>query len=177
MNGGGGNDTHSDMAHLGPALVRAAALAQGVSRLDVMTNEHDTQQTRDHIARVQQLLTVLINDLEERAAMHDASKLLPPERDAFASIGHAAYGSPEYEANLIKLGPALEHHYACNSHHPQHYADGIDGMTLMDIVEMFADWKAASERHPANTFLGRKRAGLCNQLYRIFQNTAKELGW
>jgi hypothetical protein len=44
----------------------------------------------------------------------------------------------------------LAHHYAANSHHPEHYKEGIAGMDLFDLVEMFCDWKASAERNPAD---------------------------
>jgi len=44
------------------------------------------------------------------------------------------------------MKPALEHHYALYRHHPEHFQNGIDDMNLIDLVEMFADWKASSER-------------------------------
>ena len=44
--------------------------------------------------------------------------------------------------------PGLQHHYRHNAHHPEHYEDGVAGMDLLDLVEMFCDWKAASERNP-----------------------------
>ena len=47
-------------------------------------------------------------------------------------------------ANRTKDG--IEHHYAVNSHHPEHYEAGIAGMSLFDLIEMLVDWKAASER-------------------------------
>ena len=60
-----------------------------------------------------------------------------------------AYGTPEYEAVLERAGPALEHHYRRNSHHPEHYGPaGVAGMDLFDLVEMVCDWMAAAERNP-----------------------------
>lgn len=48
---------------------------------------------------------------------------------------------------LAEIKPALEHHYANNTHHPEFYPDGIRGMSLLDLVEMLCDWKAATLRH------------------------------
>jgi hypothetical protein len=46
------------------------------------------------------------------------------------------------------MGDGLMHHDAHNRHHPEFFGeDGVDGMTLVDVIEMLADWKAASERH------------------------------
>ena len=46
-----------------------------------------------------------------------------------------------------KFKPAIDHHYANNRHHPEHWPNGINDMTLMDLIEMLADWKAATARN------------------------------
>jgi len=89
--------------------------------------------------------------IEDRARNHDNSKREWPERPIFARIdaklSGLTYGSDEYEDALEFLGPALDHHYAANSHHPEFYEEGIEGMTLLDLGEMACDWAAALERH------------------------------
>lgn len=89
--------------------------------------------------------------LEDRAQNHDNSKREWPERPIFARtdarLKNLTYGSEEYEEALGFLGPALEHHYAANPHHPEFYDDGIRGMNLLDLGEMACDWAAAIERH------------------------------
>jgi len=77
---------------------------------------------------------------------------------------------------------ALKHHYENNSHHPEHYPNGINGMSLLDLIEMLADWKAAGMRHADGDMqksleINKKRFGMSDQLAEIFQNTIKELGW
>jgi len=76
----------------------------------------------------------------------------------------------------------LAHHYAHNRHHPEHFPDGINGMTLMDLVEMLADWKAATERHDDGSLarslgIQQDRFGITHQLAQILTNTAEHLGW
>jgi hypothetical protein len=74
----------------------------------------------------------------------------------------------------------LEHHYARNSHHPEHYPDGVNGMDLFDIMEMFIDWKAASERGEASSMglnAAAKKYHVGPQLLAIMKNTAIRLGW
>lgn len=86
--------------------------------------------TLAHIDRVQTLIQTAINNLAARATKHDLSKLEEPEKSAFdtctAKLKAMAYGSAEYKAALAEMKPALDHHYAANSHHPEHYrkADG-----------------------------------------------------
>lgn len=143
-------------------------------------------QTWEHINQVQRFMGDAVRNLQERALVHDQSKLRPPEVAIFTEytpkLKDSTYGSDEYKGFLQAMRPALEHHYANNSHHPEHYPNGINGMTLLDLVEMLADWKAATMRH-ANGDLGRslvinrERFGMSEQLAQILENTARELGW
>ena len=90
------------------------------------------------------------------------------------------YGSDEYNQSLAELKPALEHHYQNNSHHPEHYENGINGMDLFDLVEMFFDWKCSAERHDTgNVFdsikINQTKHQMSEQLVSIFLNTARNL--
>lgn len=143
--------------------------------------------TLTHIKRVSELLGFCSIELTDRAAAHDASKLQEPEKSAFDTctlkLKAIQYGTPEYQAALAELKPALDHHYKNNSHHPEFYQDGIDGMDLFDILEMFVDWKAATERMAGggNIYksieINAKRFNMSPQLVNIFTNTAKNMGW
>jgi hypothetical protein len=141
--------------------------------------------TLRHIRRVNALLLDLATKLLERAAAHDESKLEAPEKAMFDEftplLRTLTYGSPEYDAARAAMGEALRHHYAHNSHHPEHYAAGINGMSLLDLVEMLVDWKAAGERHADGDMaksleINRSRFGEAD-LWLILQNTAREMGW
>ncbi len=73
---------------------------------------------------------------------------------------------------------ALDNHYALNSHHPEHYNNGINDMDIIDLLEMFCDWKAASERHANGDIyesikINKKRFNISDQLEQILINTAK----
>ena len=143
--------------------------------------------TNKHIERVRELLNDAAARLNVRGFHHDMSKRKDIELEPLARMqmvinrhGQAPYGSEEYKARTAMLGPMLEHHYANNSHHPEHYEDGVDGMDLFDVVEMFFDWKAASERgeEPAmNIKTACEKYRVSPQLERIFQNTADNLGF
>lgn len=146
-------------------------------------SRHDTL---PHIARVQELMAELCERLALRAELHDASKLVEPEKSAFDAHApersRCVYGSEKYNGHLAELQAALVHHYAHNSHHPEHYRDGVDGMSLLDLIEMFCDWKAASEKHRNGSLarsiqINRERFQLSEQLLRVFENTRRELGW
>lgn len=76
----------------------------------------------------------------------------------------------------------MQHHYTHNSHHPEHFANGVSGMSLLDVMEMFCDWKAASEQHKNGSIersihINRERFGFSEQLASILENTWRELGW
>lgn len=145
--------------------------------------EYDsTIDTLKHIKRVSDLLMLAAGELLCRAACHDNSKLEDPEKALFdkltPKLSDSTYGSEQYKAFLEELKPALDHHYAHNSHHPEHYSDGVEGMDLFDLIEMFFDWKAASERHKDGDIfrsieINKDRFELSPQLVRILQNTAK----
>jgi hypothetical protein len=142
--------------------------------------------TQHHIRRVQTVLDTFARRLHDRGVAHDRSKLENPEKAAFdrlrPRLKRVTYGSPEYMASLGQLSDALAHHYAHNAHHPEHFADGIRGMSLLDIVEMLMDWKAASERHADGDIdmsiaKNQVRFGYSDELRAILRNTACELGW
>jgi Family of unknown function (DUF5662) len=109
------------------------------------------RETLEHIQNVRNLLNIIIKGLLNRGADHDQSKLHPPEVAQFAEhndkLHGLTFGSPEYDANKVLLKTALDHHYAVNRHHPQHFPNGINGMNILDLVEMFCDWKAGTMRH------------------------------
>jgi len=145
-----------------------------------------THDTMAHIARVRAYLGHIINNLAQRGMAHDQSKLFAPEKALFDTVSpllsSMTYGSEEYKSALERLRPALAHHYAANTHHPEHYADGIAGMSLLDLVEMLADWKAATERHNDGDLaqslrINQERFGITRQLASVLENTARELGW
>lgn len=143
--------------------------------------------TLAHIQRVKDLLTSCISKLERRSYNHDLSKLEEPEKSCFdectIKLKSIPYGSDEYKAALAELKPALDHHYAANSHHPEHYANGVDGMSLFDALEMLMDWKAATERMKGGGDIHRSleintsRFKLSPQFVSILANTIKEMEW
>jgi len=149
----------------------------------VYDSKKDTQY---HIAEVQRNLLEIIMLLGARARFHDASKLEPPEREMYdeftPKLRALTYGSDEYKQCLKEMGHALQHHYESNSHHPEHFANGINGMSLLDLIEMLADWAAAVLRHDdgdlmESVIINADRFGMSDQLVQVLWNTVKELGW
>lgn len=149
-----------------------------------MTEKYDSRlDTLLHIGNVRGKIFKVIGDLLERAQLHDASKLESPEveyYDEFSpKLRTVEYGSDEYKEMLKQMQPGIDHHYSMNSHHPEFYVDGINGMNLVDMIEMLCDWKAAGERHkdkPTDIFksidINAERFSISPQLVQILKNTA-----
>lgn len=138
--------------------------------------------TKDHIEEVGKQLSTIIHALSLRAVYHDSSKLREPEYHGFKEctekLAAMTYGSEEYQKQLIEMQPFLDHHYDYNHHHPECFDEGIRKMNLIDIVEMFCDWQAATKRHNngnilASIEINQKRFGYSDDLKRIFLNTAE----
>lgn len=158
-----------------------------LKKINETTNTYDSaKDTLIHIKRVNELLGNVAIEFIKRGQIHDDSKLNSPEKEHFdretPKLATLTYGSPEYKASLDAIKPALDNHYAKNSHHPEHYKNGIDGMNLFDVLEMFVDWKSAGERHKdGNIFTSieknKERFKMSDQLCKIFENTAEYLNY
>ena len=141
-------------------------------------------ETIKHIRRVQSLMDDVIARLLQRARTHDESKLAEPEASVFAEcterLAGMTYGSDEYKQCLVDMGPALQHHYQFNRHHPEHWAGGVRDMSLLDLIEMLVDWKAATERHDDGSIdksldINKNRFGYGDELDSILRRTVLEL--
>lgn len=141
---------------------------------------HDSE-TLKHVNEVSGNLSLMVAELVHRARVHDASKFEEPERSVFAAntpkLAKTEYGTPEYTELLKEVQVAIDHHYAKNTHHPEHWNNGIDDMDLLDLVEMLCDWIAATKRNKNGNVHksidhNKERFGMSDQLYKIFQNTA-----
>lgn len=111
-----------------------------------------------------------------RGVVHDLSKFKPSEAVGFQRILDVLetheYGSDEYQ-QAISTG-CIQLHQKRNSHHPEYYPDGIASMSLLDIVEMLCDWRAAVRRSKngdiqKSIWTGRSRFGPCS-LWDILRN-------
>jgi hypothetical protein len=136
--------------------------------------------TYAHIDAVRALMTLAIHDLIERARVHDASKLQSPEVEAFDVISPrlhgVTYGSEDYKATMREFKPALDHHVTQNTHHPEAHANGVHGMSVLDLLEMCCDWIAASRRHAdgdvlASLDINAERFGYGDELKTTLRNT------
>lgn len=133
-----------------------------------------------HILDVQKGCNKLGIQLIERGRTHDRSKLDTPEVEDFTKyteiLKDLTYNSPEYHECLDNMKSAIEHHYANNRHHPEHFPNGVAGMTLVDLCEMLADWRASSKRQNDGNLRQSleescKRFGIDKQLRSILKNT------
>jgi len=152
----------------------------------VTNTEQTILDTVTHSKIVGSYILQIFGELVSRIIMHDESKLSKEELPYFSSVSQRlkelTYGSDEYKTALAELKPALDHHYVNNRHHPEHFDNGLSGMTLIDLIEMLADWKAATLRHEDGNLeksfiINEKRFKISPQLMHILRNTAKELDW
>lgn len=140
------------------------------------------EETEKHRKTVAELLDAVKIELSKRQRSHDISKTQPPELEIFVIytplLKETTYGSPEYKQYLQSMQNGLAHHYEKNSHHPEHYENGIRDMDLVDLIEMFCDWKAATLRHADGDIcrsieINKERFGYSEELAAIFRNTLK----
>jgi len=147
-----------------------------------MTKSETLVDTYKHKQLVNQFIAEIATRLIGRGISHDNSKLEDLEADIFTEytpkLAGCTYGSEEYNQYLKEMKVALDHHYANNKHHPEHYPNGIKDMTLVDLVEMICDWKASTLRHNDGNILtsidkNQERFGYSQDLAQILKNTVK----
>lgn len=150
-------------------------------------------ETLRHIMHVRNLLDKIIVELLKRAEGHDQSKLEEPELSTFVEytpkLAQCTFGSDGYTQLIAEMKPALDHHYAANRHHPEHFRGEVDAvsgqspvdrMNLVDLIEMLCDWKASTMRHQDGDIMksiaiSRERFLLSDQLASILKNTVSIL--
>lgn len=139
-----------------------------------------TDDVLEHKRKVKYWMNRFSESLINRSEIHDISKLIEPEKSMFnfwtPKLKQYEFGSDKYKEALAGMGDGLKHHYKHNRHHPEHYPKGINDMTLIDIVEMVADWMAAAEAK--NEFVNLEylanRFGMSEQLLDIIANQLRE---
>lgn len=136
----------------------------------------------DHAQAVSKRVTLLAGELAIRAVDHDRSKFNSEEFRTFTSfapkLAELVYGSKEYYADLNSMRPALLHHYKHNRHHPEHFENGIQGMNLVDLLEMFCDWCASVSRQKDGDIRksieeNQKRFGFSDDIKCLFIHTVE----
>lgn len=138
----------------------------------------------EHKKQVASFMSIVATALFQRASVHDNSKFSPEEFEAFEEatplLKTLTYGSEEYKQALAMIKPALEHHYKVNNHHPEYYENGVNDMSLIDLIEMVCDWIAATMRvKNGNIYtslpINQERFGIDDQLAGIIKNTVDEI--
>ena len=147
-----------------------------------MNEKYDcTDDVMLHKGKVEKYMGSFAKFLITRAGNHDNSKLYAPIEKALfdewtPNLKRVEYGSREYKIALVKMGDGLALHYKNNRHHPEHFENGINDMTLIDIVEMVCDWMAAAEKNGNYVDLDglAERFGISEQLVNIIANHLRE---
>lgn len=117
-----------------------------------------------HRDYVRAALSRVVDELNQRAIVHDASKMMDDEFAGFSRINAAArinkFGSPEYKDGMKRERSTIDLHFSRNSHHPERPSliAGIENepddhryfkakaeadMTFLDVIEMVCDWWGA----------------------------------
>lgn len=140
-----------------------------------------TKDVMEHKRKVEYWMRRFWTQLENRAPIHDDSKLKNPEEKALfdkwvPELKLRTFGTDYYKQALDAMGEGVKLHYEANRHHPEHFKNGIDDMTLVDVVEMVADWMAAAEARDVHVDLDHaaQRFGLSEQLVKIIANQLRE---
>lgn len=139
----------------------------------------------NHIVAVRVYMMQIVQNLQRRLLEHDSSKLVEPERSAYEGLDEhlegLEYGTEAYRQGIKEyLGSALKHHHAHNSHHPEHYPNGIMGMSLFDLLEMLADLRAVCDDKGKSVIdleVNKRIHNISDDVYQILLNTIKELWW
>lgn len=135
-----------------------------------------------HQALVRKYLLNLAHQLQQRALLHDLSKFQLDEFAGIVEINQVArehrIDSPEYKASI--QAEAVKLHWSRNPHHPEFYPGGIKDMSLLDLVEMVIDWRAASETYGRTSFseslrIQRERFMMTDEQYHFIQLIAEEI--
>lgn len=169
-----------------------------------MGNKYDSRiDTCEHINKVSSYCNIFAEEMIKRGHIHDSSKLFPPEKDVFdeytPKLKEISYGSDEYKECLNNMQIALNHHYENNDHHPEYFTlrykqrdgngtpvyEGLSGMDLFQLSEMFCDWFAACQRNDEggasidtkilnSISINQERFGYSDELKMILINTANK---
>ena len=140
-----------------------------------------TEDVKKHKANVEYWMHDFATQIKDRAKIHDDSKLKNPTEKAMfdlwtPELKEREFGSEAYKIALDGMGKGIELHYKANRHHPEHYANGVNDMTIIDVIEMLSDWMAAAQAKYTHVDLAHasERFGLSEQLVRILANTLRE---
>ena len=134
----------------------------------------------NHKKIVEDKILHLADILKDRGLHHDDDKftgeLYSTYAEAYPLLKNHKYGTPEQQKAYDELlGDVKKIHSSHNPHHPGYYENGVNGMTLIDVMEMLCDWYSASQVN-GNGFedafnFNCNRDGIEKQLADILANT------
>lgn len=161
------------------------AIMRALKALEIENGgEYDsTYDTMIHKFNVFTVMNLLIKDSVNRAIAHDNSKMESPEKEIYdkfiPQLKPVKYGTPEYIAVTSQMKKeGGNHHNQVNRHHPEYFENRVDGMNIIDLLEMICDWFAASIRSDSPFLEGLnsniKRHNISPQLENIIRNTYNE---
>lgn len=149
--------------------------------LEKIKNEKDELQLEldmvRHIQKVSDFCLKIAKEFEDRALLHDRSKLGQQEfklyKELLPEMKKHKFGSKEYN----EVAKKFQFHFDNNpSHHPQAHKNGINDMNLFDMLEMFADWASVGSNMNESILTNAQRFGMSQQLVTLFRNTAEWCG-
>lgn len=137
-----------------------------------------------HIRGVQSWMRHVVTLWADRMVTHDQSKYSSPELPLIqqkARLDSIPLNTPEYHEALGQIKGAVQAHYECNTHHPEHYPGGVLDMSLLDLLEMICDWRVAAEMNGTDLTESFdkcvERFKIPDDLRRVLFNSYVEFGW
>ena len=135
------------------------------------------EKNKAHIAEFQQAIDTLTEKLKQRAKTHDASKLKEPEltqyTEAEEKLENFKPGSKSYLTFAQKHHIIFSEHFKKNPHHVEHFKNGFNDMTLLDLIDVLTDWRLDCGDEDWNKFVDDRKEfyGMDNQVVSIFKNS------
>lgn len=140
------------------------------------------ERLKQHKKGVKNYLEIISMLLNSRALTHDNSKSSNEEYKYYKmanSVNRNDFKTYEEYLDFIKptLNKGLKHHYENNRHHPEYFDNGIEDMTLIDVLEMIADWYISIKQNGKELDNEIKynfdKYNVSEQLRKIIMNTYK----
>ena len=140
------------------------------------------ERLKQHKKGVKNYLEIISMLLNSRALTHDNSKSSNEEYKYYKmanSVNRNNFKTYEEYLDFIKptLNKGLKHHYENNRHHPEYFDNGIEDMTLIDVLEMIADWYISIKQNGKELDNEIKynfdKYNVSEQLRKIIMNTYK----
>lgn len=141
------------------------------------------EEMRKHVCLVQAFLHIISEDITHRGIVHDDSKFYEPELSGFAenidNVPNLVYESEEYKKKWEQMKPIIDIHHKNNRHHPEYWLNGVEDMSLSDIIEMLVDWKASSMRYKDGSLkrsveINCEKYRISPQLKKVLLNTIRD---